>query len=106
MHTIISSWVLLCSLQVTACPAASPDPSGETSVPVGNSTDPLRKHAQGQSSLGNNQQVTMEHVGKADGINNTVGERSVEITLGVFTHNMLRFVIFLTLGLAMITCEW
>ncbi|XP_034170000.2 uncharacterized protein LOC113537836 isoform X2 [Pangasianodon hypophthalmus] len=51
-------------------PTASPNPNMETLLPVSKVTDAV----QGQGSFpGKNQQVTMEHVGKADGINNTVG---------------------------------
>ncbi|KAF7693083.1 hypothetical protein HF521_008399 [Silurus meridionalis] len=52
-------------------PGVSSDP--DAPVPVSDVTD-LRDQSQGQGSFpGKNQKVTMEHVGKSDGINNTVG---------------------------------
>ncbi|XP_053509423.1 tumor necrosis factor receptor superfamily member 21 [Ictalurus furcatus] len=54
-------------------PTAHPNPPVDIVVPVSDVTDTVRE-VQGQGSFpGKNQKVTMEHVGKADGINNTVG---------------------------------
>ncbi|KAF4093844.1 hypothetical protein AMELA_G00006320 [Ameiurus melas] len=54
-------------------PTARPNPPSDILVPVSDVTDTVRE-VQGQGSFpGKNQKVTMEHVGKADGINNTVG---------------------------------
>ncbi|KAI5622939.1 tumor necrosis factor receptor superfamily member 21-like [Silurus asotus] len=48
-------------------------PNTDAPVPVSDVTD-VRDQSQGQGSFpGKNQKVTMEHVGKSDGINNTVG---------------------------------
>lgn len=56
-------------------PTASYNSNVETPVPASEAMDTVRDQGQGQGSFpGKNQQVTMEHFGKADGINNTVGE--------------------------------
>ncbi|XP_060766743.1 tumor necrosis factor receptor superfamily member 21 [Neoarius graeffei] len=55
-------------------PTASHNSNLQTPGPVSDATDTVRAQAQGQGSFpGKNQQVTMEHFGKADGVNNTVG---------------------------------
>ncbi|GAA6070021.1 uncharacterized protein LOC113657187 isoform X1 [Tachysurus ichikawai] len=59
-----------------------PNSNTETLRTVSNATDAARdvREAQGQgSSQGKIQQVTMEHVGKADGINNTVDLFEIEL---------------------------
>lgn len=52
---------------------AHPNPPVDIVVPVSDVTDTVREVQCQGSFPGKNQKVTMEHVGKADGINNTVG---------------------------------
>ncbi|KAM9443692.1 uncharacterized protein Hap1MRO34_024888 isoform 2-T2 [Clarias gariepinus] len=65
-------WAGLTIARYPVLPSANPNV--ENVLTVSDGPDVVRDPLPGQGSFpGKNQQVTMEHVGKADGINNTVG---------------------------------